>query len=248
MLNRITQRYYRDPLYCLFVAFGTGGFYWEKFMNTNIQRLNETQTMSSTEIAKLTGKEKKHIHVDIRTQLLVGLYEIPEEMMVEISTINKINGLQIILDNRGYWSEVRLDRYHTDILVSGYEVKYRAAIIRRWQELESQQPKLPATYLEALKALVVETEAKELAQAQLEVKTQQLDESKEWCSVKRVAKVNAKSHTDYSWVDLKRQSMLLGRPPRKIFDANYGEVNTYHVEAWIAAYPDDMFAMQTEDD
>ena len=90
------------------------------------------QTMTSTEIALLTAKEKKHVHRDIKEQLLLGLYGIDGPKMSH----EQIQGLTIVLDNRGYWSEVHLDRYHTDILVSGYEVKYRAAIVKRWHEME----------------------------------------------------------------------------------------------------------------
>ena len=64
--------------------------------------------------------------------MLLGLYGIDGSEMNH----EQIQGLTIVLDNRGYWSEVNLDRYHTDILVSGYEVKYRAAIVKRWHELE----------------------------------------------------------------------------------------------------------------
>ena len=88
--------------------------------------------MTSTEIALLTGKRKSDIHVDIKQQLLLGLYGIDGGDFHH----EQIQGLMIVLDNRGYWSEVNLDRYHTDILVSGYEVKYRAAIVKRWHELE----------------------------------------------------------------------------------------------------------------
>lgn len=90
------------------------------------------QTMTSTEIALLTGKEKKHVHRDIKEQLLLGLYGIDGPKMDLID----IKGIFVILADNGFWSEVRLDRYHTDILVSGYEVKYRAAIVKRWHELE----------------------------------------------------------------------------------------------------------------
>lgn len=55
-----------------------------------------------------------------------------------------------------------LPRRECDLVISGYSVKYRLAIIDRWHELESQKQKqLPQTYLSALKELVLVTEANE---------------------------------------------------------------------------------------
>ena len=66
----------------------------------------------------------------------------------------------------------------------------------------------------------------------------ELDYSKEWYSIKRVAKINDISWKSISWRKLKQASTDLGIGVKKIFDANYGEVNTYHVKAWEIAYPE----------
>lgn len=66
----------------------------------------------------------------------------------------------------------------------------------------------------------------------------ELDYSKEWYSIKRVAKLNDISWKSISWRKLKRASADVGIGVKKIFDANYGEVNTYHVKAWEVAYPE----------
>ena len=66
----------------------------------------------------------------------------------------------------------------------------------------------------------------------------ELDYSKEWYSIKRVAKLNDISWKSISWRKLKRASADIGIGVKKIFDANYGEVNTYHVRAWEVAYPE----------
>lgn len=66
----------------------------------------------------------------------------------------------------------------------------------------------------------------------------ELDYSKEWYSIKRVAKLNDISWKSISWRKLKQASVDSGLGVKKIFDANYGEVNTYHVKAWEAAYPE----------
>lgn len=90
------------------------------------------KTMSSTEIAKLTGKEKGHVHRDIQEQILKGLYEIDNPKMDDI----EIKGISAIIDNRGYVSEYHLDKEHSLTLISGYNVKMRHLIMKRWQELE----------------------------------------------------------------------------------------------------------------
>jgi anti-repressor protein len=93
--------------------------------------------MSSREIAELTGKDIGNIHRDIKAQLVVGLYGADIEDDSNLNHID-IKGVFVNHDKRGYIKEILLNRYHSDILVSGYEVKYRAAIVRRWHELENK--------------------------------------------------------------------------------------------------------------
>ncbi|MFR7688001.1 Bro-N domain-containing protein [Evtepia gabavorous] len=65
----------------------------------------------------------------------------------------------------------------------------------------------------------------------------ELDRSKEWYSIKRVAHMNGRSHKDFDWRKLKKASERMGYGVRKIFDANYGEVNIYHMKVWESVYP-----------
>ena len=64
----------------------------------------------------------------------------------------------------------------------------------------------------------------------------ELDESKEWYSIKRIEKLNPK--IKFNWRNLKKESERLKKEIRKTFDANYGEVNTYHVSVWESLYFD----------
>jgi len=56
-----------------------------------------------------------------------------------------------------------------------------------------------------------------------------LDESLEWASIKKVEIATGRK---FKWRELKKISQQLNHPPRKVFDANYGEVNAYHRTVW----------------
>ena len=123
----------------------------------------QTITMSSREIAQLTGKQHKHVLEDTR---------------------NMLNGLGI--DSAAFTAQYKdstgrslpcfnLNKELTLTLVAGYNVKLRLAIIKRWQELEAQQQSnllvLPnfTDPAEAAIAWATEYKAKQFALKQLEV-------------------------------------------------------------------------------
>ena len=95
---------------------------------------------------------------------------------------------------------------------------------------------LPKTYSEALRQLSDSVEAKESVQLQLAAKTEQLDESKDWYSIKRWAKEHGMNWRKVSWRALKAISAEHGLGVKKIFDGNYGEVNIYHRKAFAILY------------
>lgn len=83
-------------------------------------------------------------------------------------------------------------------------------------------------------ALLTKYKEEKQAKEQLQV---ELDKSKEWYTIKRVAQINGVSWKDFSWRKLKQASADLGYDVKKIFDANYGNVNVYHVKVWKCVYP-----------
>ena len=87
--------------------------------------------------------------------------------------------------------------------------------------------------LESLKAEKARARALEAEKAELSA---QLDESREWYTVKRVAKMNGLDWRGLDWKALKRASKAMGLGTKKIFDANYGKVNAYHIGAWRHEY------------
>ena len=60
----------------------------------------------------------------------------------------------------------------------------------------------------------------------------QLDESKEWYSIKRWAKEHNMNWRCINWRRMKALSYGLGYEIKKIFDANYGQVNIYHINVF----------------
>lgn len=120
------------------------------------------KTMSSREIAELTNKEHSHVIRDIRSMLS----QIDDPSMDDVD-------FKEVFDNRGYTSEIQLNKDLTLTLVAGYNSRIRYRIIKRWQELEQQvtQPaiELPKDYLSALKALVSSEEEKQVIGEQLAV-------------------------------------------------------------------------------
>jgi hypothetical protein len=82
-------------------------------------------TMSSREIAELTGKEHKHVRRDIKK--LFAENGLPESGCVQIWT-DPQNGQE--------YEEYRLPQNLTYTLVAGYRSDLRLKIVNRWMELE----------------------------------------------------------------------------------------------------------------
>lgn len=90
---------------------------------------------------------------------------------------------------------------------------------------------LPMTYRDAVAQLL------ESLDREAELR-EQLDTSKDWYTIKRVAHINGVPWKTFKWQKLKEIGEQMGYKAKKIFDANYGEVNMYHKDVWAAAYPD----------
>lgn len=100
---------------------------------------NQPLTMSSREIAELTGKRHDNVKRDINKMI----FELKEDIL-------KFEGIYTDSSNRKQ-VEYNLDRDHTDCLLTGYSSVLRMKVVKRWRELESQQaPQIPQTYAEAL--------------------------------------------------------------------------------------------------
>lgn len=88
--------------------------------------LNNDITMTSREIAEVTGKKLYHVNRDILAML--------NELNLDKSKFGSI-----YFDNKNRQQvEYVLDEELTLTLVTGYSIKLRNAVIKRWKQLENQ--------------------------------------------------------------------------------------------------------------
>ncbi|MEG8764520.1 MULTISPECIES: Rha family transcriptional regulator [Klebsiella/Raoultella group] len=108
----------------------------------NIINLDQIISMTSLEIAELTGKQHNNVMRDIRNMVeeLNGLKtEQPESRGSKLSSQNLGISEDVFTDSRGKRQPMyRLDRKHTFILVAGYSVQLRAKCYDHIQMLEQK--------------------------------------------------------------------------------------------------------------
>ncbi|EEU7555226.1 phage regulatory protein/antirepressor Ant [Salmonella enterica] len=120
---------------------------------------NGELTMSSREIADLTGKRHDNVMRDIRNML--------SDLGAPLKTeeTEEINNLGMSVKQKYYL----LNKEECLCLISGYSIKLRMAIIKRWQELESQKSFIPQTLPEALRLAADLAEQKQIAEQKLAI-------------------------------------------------------------------------------
>ena len=116
-------------------------------MKTEMTNASRQPMMSSKEIASLTGKRPADVIRDIWAMLegLDGINKDNADLRhYKNQQVTITDGITANFDNRGYVSEILLDRRHTEILITGYDVVRRASVIDRWFSLESgeAQPRI----------------------------------------------------------------------------------------------------------
>ena len=122
---------------------------------TNITQHSQP-TMSSREIAELCDKRHDNVLKLIRELIEGGIlkFTTPQEY------VHPQNG-QV-------YTEYLSDKRDSLVIVARLSPEFTAAVIDRWQQLEqATAPRLPTTYLEALRALADEVEAREKLEQQL---------------------------------------------------------------------------------
>lgn len=120
------------------------------------------RTMSSREIAQITGKNHQHVLRDC-DNLNANYEKMGMSKIGQTPYINEQNGQQ--------YREYQLTRMQTFDLMTGYSVELRIRVNRRWEELEQEQKhRLPQSFSEAL--MLAAQQAQELEQKELQLQAQ----------------------------------------------------------------------------
>ena len=123
-----------------------------------IMTTSAVQTMTSREIAELTGKDHRHILADARV-MLESLEIDCAGFSAQYKDASGKSNIMFILPKR-----------ETHILVSGYSIPMRAKIIDRWQELEAGTAiSVPQTLSSALRLAADQSDYIEAQKLQLAI-------------------------------------------------------------------------------
>lgn len=133
----------------------------------NGSEIIKKETITSLEIAEVTGKQHFNVMRDIRSILEQGVNEINFEL-VEYK------------DKKGEARPMyQLTKKGCLILASGYDALLREKIINRWEELETKEAsmiKVPTTFAEALRLAADQAEQIEAQQKLLEATSKEIVE------------------------------------------------------------------------
>lgn len=120
------------------------------------ETINASEYMTSKEIAEVTGKEHKNVLAAIR--LMEGAWGKVTGLSFKLSEYTDSTGRKLPM--------YKLTKTECLYIATKFNDEARAKLVIRWEELETKErqnaPVLPQTYLEALKALVLSEEQKQV--------------------------------------------------------------------------------------
>lgn len=145
------------------------------FSLANREAINKVTTMSSREVAELTGKQHKHVVRDIEVMVeslgLVGP-NLDFNDFKGFSVKHKMHLGRKVIDC------YLLEQDLTMTLVMGYSIPLRHRVAKRWRELEDQQgsTRVPQSLPDALRLAADLAEEKQKLQSQVNLLENQLHE------------------------------------------------------------------------
>lgn len=130
-----------------------------KHMTNSVVGVAVSISMSSREVAELTGKR----HFDVVRDIERMYDQLGEDVMgCAQNFVHPQNGQE--------YREYMLDREHVECLLAGYSAVLRMKVIRRLRELEAQQqPQVPQSFPEALRLAAELAEEKQKLESELAI-------------------------------------------------------------------------------
>ncbi|AVJ21365.1 MULTISPECIES: Rha family transcriptional regulator [Pseudomonas] len=134
----------------------------------------DTVTMTSSEIAELTGKLHAHVIRDIRAML---------EALKDDPVLDHVREDK---DARGYTENFHLNRELTETLITGYSIPLRHKVIRRLHDLEEQaarpmtQAEITAANANHLVAVERQQREQQVALERIERRVEDLSQTVVW--------------------------------------------------------------------
>ena len=191
-----------------------------------LTKLQGNATMSSLELVdiinKVRGQEGKaalrHDNFMVRVKEVLGE--------------DALNFQGIYLDSMNRQKPCyHLPKREAHLMVMSENYKVQAAVYDRMVELEGPPKQMTRREMaEYQLKLIIDLEE---AEARVESLQITLDENHQWASVKRMEKEHKRS---FKWQELKAYSLVNDYEIKRVFDQNYGEVNAYHADVWLAVY------------
>lgn len=198
--------------------------------NITLKKENGNVYVNLTEVAKAFPEKN--------LSSIVNSQEVKDYInrLSEIKNFSSLDLLQVIKGNysdgrqQGTWAHQKValrvcQKLSTDFAIM-VDTKIEELLSQGYTTLDNINRK------ELARMILEQEEEKEKLQLLIEQKTQQLDESKEWYTIKRYAKEHKLNWRSINWRALKAISCEHGYEVKKIFDGNYGEVNLYHIDVF----------------
>ena len=214
--------------------------------------------MTSREIADLVGSRHDNVKKSIERLSASGVIRHPPMQEAE-----KINNLGLTQKVSEYVFTGEQGKRDSIVVVAQLSPEFTARLVDRWQALEKQlagrKPLAMPDFsnpAEAARAWADQYDARlkaEQTKAQIGSRREatamatasaavrqvsrlqvQLDQSKQFATVKRVEALFPGHHFD--WRMLKSATAELGLGAIDVFDQNYGTVKAYPAEAWLSSY------------
>jgi len=227
-----------------------------------IQTIGAARTMSTREIAELTGKLVKHVNRDAEQMI--------DDLRASGEDGPDLDHVQIDRDARGYIVAIHLPQGLSITLVTGYSVVHRHRVVKRWQELEAgAQKPVELSRMDILRLALESEEARLKAEAERDeaIRTKALIGSKREATAMATASA-AKRETaklreelgacarhatitavqnatgaEYSFMPLRRWCKENGAAPVDVPDKRYGKVKAWPAAAWAICYDVDLSAL-----